>query len=226
MSGAQSLDVDRPVRDVAALADLRNLERWCVQALSTGSTSRHDFRIQDQTFVLRIAPYSKGDNRASGTVLTFTNVTAFRASIDQAIYEREYTKAILNTVTSPLVVLDAHLRVQSGNRAFYSMFGVSREKAHGVPLRNLGGDDWKASGVWASLNVIASAEGDIEPFEVERDFPAIGPRTVMLDARRVLKFELGLHEGLVHAVEDPDHRREQRLGQGSEAACAFRYEGR
>lgn len=33
----------------------------------------------------------------------------------------------------------------------------------------------------------------------------------MLDAWRVLKFELGLHEGLVHAVEDPDHRREQRF---------------
>lgn len=47
----------------------------------------------------------------SGTVLTFTNVTAFRASIDQAIYEREYAKTILNTVADPLVVLDGELHV-------------------------------------------------------------------------------------------------------------------
>ena len=44
-------------------------------------------------------------------MLTFTNVTAFRASIDQAIYEREYAKTILNTVVDPLVVLGADLRV-------------------------------------------------------------------------------------------------------------------
>ena len=52
------------------------------------------------------------------------NVTAFRASLEQAIYEREYTKAILNTVIDPLVVLDTDLRVQTANQAFYSMLAV------------------------------------------------------------------------------------------------------
>src|SRR2546426_12305119 len=63
-----------------------------------------------------------GDRQVTGTVLTFTNVTAFRASIDQVIYERECTKAILNTVADPLVVLNADQQIQSGNRAFYTMF--------------------------------------------------------------------------------------------------------
>src|SRR6266478_346666 len=65
-------DIGRPARDVAGLADLRNLERWCAQVLSTETTSRHDFRNKDQTFVLRIAPYATSDHRVSGTVLTFT----------------------------------------------------------------------------------------------------------------------------------------------------------
>ena len=93
---------------------------------------------------------------STGAVLTFTNVTAFRASLDQAVYEREYTKAILNTVTDPLVVLDGELRVQSANRAFYAMFGASREKTQGVPLRDLGDGDWKASALWTSLRAILS----------------------------------------------------------------------
>ena len=63
----------------------------------------------------------------SGTVITFTNVTAFRASIDQAIYEREYTKAILNAEADPLLVLSQELRLQTANRAFHQMFGVARE---------------------------------------------------------------------------------------------------
>jgi PAS domain-containing protein len=111
-------DIGRPARDIAGLADLRSLERWCAHVISTQTTSRHDFQRKDRTFVLRIAPYLKGDSLAHGTVLTFTNVTAFRASIDQAIYEREYTKAILNAEADPLVVLSQDLHLQTANRAF------------------------------------------------------------------------------------------------------------
>ena len=88
-------------------------------------------------------------------VLTFTNFTAFRASLGQAIYEREYTKTILNTVIDPLVVLDDGLQIQTANRAFYDWFGVSREQTQGVPLSDLGDDDWRASGLWSSLKATA-----------------------------------------------------------------------
>ena len=72
---------------------------------------------------------------ASGALLSFTNVTAFRGSIEQAIYEREYTKTILNTVIGALVVLDADLRVQTANRAFFDLFGLSRENGAGDAAR-------------------------------------------------------------------------------------------
>ena len=134
-------DIGRPARDVAGLAHLRNLERWCADVISIDTTSRYDFRNKDQTFVLRIAPYSKGDNRARGTVLTFTNVTAFRASIDQAIYEREYTKAILNARADPLVVLSQDLCLQTANRAFHQMFGILRESMQSTFARFTG--KWK-----------------------------------------------------------------------------------
>jgi two-component system CheB/CheR fusion protein len=61
--------------------------------------------------------------------------------MEQAIYEREYTKAILNTVIGTLGGLDADLRVQTANRAFYAMFQVSREEMQGVPLYDLGNHD-------------------------------------------------------------------------------------
>src|SRR6267154_4787891 len=175
-------DIGRSARDVAKLADLRNLEKWCAQVLSTETTSRHDFRNNDQTFVLRIAPYAKGDRRVIGTVLTFTNVTAFRASLDEAIYEREYTKAILNTGTDPLVVLSQELRLQTANRAFYRMFGVSREQMQGIPLHALENGAFDIARLRTQLRKMMADGTEFEAFEVEHDFRAIGRRTLVLDA--------------------------------------------
>jgi two-component system CheB/CheR fusion protein len=178
-------DIGRRLNTIAALADVKDLEKLCGQVMADQAPSRRDVRAGDRRFLLRVAPYAMGTRQPAGAVLTFTNVTAFRASVEQAIYEREYTKAILNTVTNPLVVLDAHLRVQSGNRAFYSTFGISREKAHGMALRDLGDDGWKGSSLWAALTALASESHEFQPFEIERAFPAVGRRTLLFDARRV-----------------------------------------
>ena len=117
-------------------------------------------------------------------MLTFTNVTAFRASIEQAIYEREYTKAILNTVVDPVVVLDAKLQVQTANRAFYTIFGVSRDETQGISIRKLGNNEWETSEVWESVEATLSGPGEFQAVEIDREFPA-GRRTLVLDARRL-----------------------------------------
>src|SRR6478672_11581394 len=115
-------DIGRASRDISRLAGLPSLEEQCSEVIASGVEARADFRDGDRWFVVRISPYANGERQVTGAVLTFTNVTAFRASIDQVIYERECTKAILNAVPDPLVVLSADQRIQSGNRAFYSMF--------------------------------------------------------------------------------------------------------
>src|SRR5579862_3314796 len=176
-------DIGRPAREVAGLADFRNLERWCAHVISTETTSRHDFRNKDQTFVLRIAPYSKGGNRISGTVLTFTNVTAFRASIDQAIYEREYTKAILNAGTDPFVVLSQELRLQTANRAFHQMFGVPREAMQNISIDSLADGTFDFARAHAELRKMVAGDSEFQAFEIEHNFPGVGPRTLVIDAR-------------------------------------------
>ena len=175
-------DIGRPPG--AILSGVEDLDKLCAQVIADGAQYRLETRDGDRCFLIRIAPYN-GSDRQIGAVLTFTNVTAFRASIEQAIFEREYTKEILNTVIEPLVVLDGDLRVRTANRAFYAMFRLSRDETQGVPLHNLGNSDWKTSSLWESLKAALSENIAFQAVEVEREFPAVGRRTVLLDARRL-----------------------------------------
>ena len=166
------------------LAGVKDLNRICTRVIKDGAPHRVETRDGDRHFLLRIAPYIGSDRQILGAVLTFTNVTAFRASIEQAIFEREYTKAILNTVIDPVVVLDGQLRVQTANRAFYTIFGVSRDETQGISIRKLGNNEWETSEVWESVETTLSGPSEFQAVEIDREFPT-GRRTLVLDARRL-----------------------------------------
>jgi two-component system CheB/CheR fusion protein len=174
-------DIGLSVRAIPIFSDLHELPTWCTDVISTNVPRQHDIRIADKSFIVRIAPHTGG--QVGGAVLTFTNVTAFRSSIDQAIYEREYAKTILNTVPDPLVVLSADLRVQTANRAFYSLIRVSREAIQGVPLNALSGGALDFVRLAKQLkDMLAEAGPAFQAFEVDCDWPEIGRRTMSLYA--------------------------------------------
>ncbi|MFZ0008066.1 MAG: ATP-binding protein [Steroidobacteraceae bacterium] len=185
--GLTSADVDRPTYEMRALVGVPEIERTCMQVMADGVPSRLEVRNGDRWFLVRIAPCMGIGVAARGAVLTFTNITAFRASLGQAIYEREYTKTILNAMSDPLVVLDDGLHVQTANRAFYEWFGASRDQVQGTPLGNLGDDAWRASGLWTSLKATLSHNHEFQTIELEREFPNAGRRTVLLDARSLVR---------------------------------------
>jgi PAS domain S-box-containing protein len=181
--GVTPSDIDGRPCSMQALADAPEIERMCLQVMVDEVPSRHELRNGDRWFLIRISPYVGADGRVSGAVLAFTNVTAFRASLGQAIYEREFTKTVLNTVIDPLVVLGDGLQVQTANRAFYDWFGVSREQTQGISLSDLGDHEWKASSLWSSLQATLSYNREFQTIEFEGAFPRVGRRTVLLDAR-------------------------------------------
>ena len=104
-------------------------------------------------------------------------------AINQAIYEREFTKAILNTVADPLVVLSADQRILSGNRAFYTTFGVSRDETQGVPLYKLVNGAFELAPLRTQLTEMLAGSHAFQPVEVDHVLTGKGERTLMLDAR-------------------------------------------
>ena len=137
-------------------------------------------------FLFASLPYTGADAQVRGAVLTFTNITAFRASLGQAIYEREYTKTILNTVIDPLVVLGRQpASPDRQSRLLRLVRRFARASAR------------YSAQVWATTigrhpryglaESDAVGDREFETMELERDFPGIGRRIVLLDARRVVR---------------------------------------
>ena len=178
-------DIGRRLREIPLLTHVKRLEELCGDAMGSGASSQYEVRdaTNGSWFLLRIAPYRGSEERIDGAVLTLQNITAFRASLEQAIYEREYTKAIINTVIDPLVVLDDDCRVQAANQAFYTKFQVSRDQAHGAKIYEIGNPDWEIPRLQKFLKETCTHnESDAE---FEHEFPVIGQRTILLNARRL-----------------------------------------
>ena len=180
--GLSSSDIGRAPSDISVLAGLPRLEQQFKQVLTGGVESRADLSTGDKWFVVRISPYTEADRQVTGTVLTFTDVTAFRSTINQAIYERECIKAIINTVADPLVVLGADQRIQSGNRAFYTMFGVSRDETQGVALYELSNGAFEFAPLRKQLEEMLAGSHAFQPVEVDYFHTAKGQRTLLLEA--------------------------------------------
>ena len=94
-------------------------------------------------------------------------------------------QAIVDTIRDPLLVLDQNLRVVTANRAFHQTFKMSRQDIQGRPLYGLGDGQWDIPELRLLLEDVAPQHAVMEAYEVERDFPIIGRRLMLLNAREI-----------------------------------------
>src|ERR1700720_884311 len=94
-------------------------------------------------------------------------------------------QAIVDTIRDPLLVLDQDLRVVTANRAFYQTFRMNRQDIQGQPVYGLGDGQWDIPELRLLLEDVAPQHTVVEAYEVERDFPIIGRRLMLPNAREV-----------------------------------------
>jgi chemotaxis protein methyltransferase CheR len=116
-------------------------------------------------------------------------------------------EAIVETVREPLIVLDRDLRVVAASRSFYRTFRVEPQTTEGRMLYDLGDGQWNIPALRDLLENVIPKHRTIEAYEVEHEFPAIGRRMMLLNARQVFDDK---HRGsiLLLAIEDVTERRE------------------
>ena len=138
-------------------------------------------------------------------VLAMEDVTERRRSEADLREIETYAQDIVDTVREPLLILDTTLRVQSGNRAFYRTFRVSPEETENRLIYELGNGQWDIPALRNLLEDIVPTSSVFNDFELEHDFPALGRRVMLLNAR---KLQAGHHgELVVLAMEDVTDRR-------------------
>src|SRR3954469_3569884 len=125
---------------------------------------------------------------------------------------QNFAQDVFDTVREPLLVLDAGLRVRSANSAFYQTFRVSAAETESRQIYELGNGQWGVAALRTLLEDIVPESTVFNDYELEHDFPHIGRRVMLLNARK-------LHDELVLlAMEDvTEKRRARNLLEQSEA---------
>ncbi len=151
-------------------------------------------------------------------VLAMEDVTERRQAEADFRAIETYAQDIVDTVREPLLILDTTLRVQSGNRAFYHTFQVSAEETENRLIYELGNGQWDIPALRTLLEDIVPTSSVFNDFELEHDFPVLGRRVMLLNAR---KLQAGHHGALlVLAMEDVTERRraEEEVAKAKEAS--------
>ena len=116
---------------------------------------------------------------------------------------------IVETVPSALIVLDRNLIITSANRAFYQTFRTNAQETEGCLIYDLGNRQWDIPALRTLLESVIPHRASVEGFEVEHDFPTIGRRTMLVNARKI--FRDGDHDGFILlAIEDVSEERAAR----------------
>ena len=95
-------------------------------------------------------------------------------------------QAIVDTIHEPLLVLDAQFAVLAASRSFYATFKVDPQHTLGQPLFALGDGQWNIPALRVLLETIIPEHVAMDGFEVDHDFPAVGRRIMLLNARKVI----------------------------------------
>jgi PAS domain S-box-containing protein len=114
--------------------------------------------------------------------------------------------AIVDTVRDPLLVLDHDLRIVAASRAFYQTFQLVDQNIRGHLIYEIDEGQWNIPELRTILETIAKDHATVEGYEVNRDFPRVGRRIMLLNTRKVF-YEAGIHTTTLLAFEDVTDRR-------------------
>jgi diguanylate cyclase (GGDEF)-like protein/PAS domain S-box-containing protein len=140
-------------------------------------------------------------------LLAMEDITARKVLEAEIQDAREYAENIVETVREPLVVLNANLKVLTANHSFYDTFMVSPEDTIGNFIYDLGDRQWDIPKLRVLIEEILPHDTVFNGYEVEHDFPGIGRKTIMLNARQIFRENIGSHIILL-AMEDITARKE------------------
>lgn len=185
-------DVGRPIDHVTHHLDYQDLVGTFRRVLK--ELSPVDEEVQDQNghwYRMRIMVYRPEGPVIQGVVLTLINIDdqkqaqeeleeMSKQEVDSA---KRFAEAIVDTVRECLLVLDEDLQVVTANRSFYRVFGLGPEETEGKSIFELEQGGWNVPELRTLLQKTQHENQSFEGFQVEREFPGVGFKRLLLNAR-------------------------------------------
>ncbi|MEZ5787275.1 MAG: histidine kinase dimerization/phosphoacceptor domain -containing protein [Xanthobacteraceae bacterium] len=163
-------------------------------------------RLERRTIRLNARKIVRPGNNSKRILIALEDVTEARLLERELERQRRLAQGIVDTVREPLLVLDGKLSVIAASRSFYTTFKVSERETIGFPLSHLGSGQWNIPRLTELLQRIIPDNTTMEDFEVRHDFPMLGHRTILLNARKIYRDGNNTKTFLL-AMEDVTDRR-------------------
>jgi nitrogen-specific signal transduction histidine kinase len=96
-----------------------------------------------------------------------------------------YIKTVIDIVREPVLILDKDFRVVDANKPFYKTFQVSAKATKGKIVYDLGNGQWDIPALRKLLENILPKHTYFKGFEVTHEFPTIGRKVMILNARQI-----------------------------------------
>jgi two-component system CheB/CheR fusion protein len=130
---------------------------------------------------------------------------------EQLSETQDYAEAVFTTIRESLVLLDHNLRVKSANYNFYKTYNLREEHTEGRLFYELNHKQWDIPKMRDLLEDILSGNTFINGYEIIHNFPGIGEKVLILNARRITQRVHG-DQLILLALEDiTEHRRAQQI---------------
>jgi signal transduction histidine kinase/CheY-like chemotaxis protein len=130
-----------------------------------------------------------------------------REEQSQAHADEELYSNVVGAVREPLLVLDANLLVILASQAFSAVFQMTPGDTQGQYLYDLGRGQWNIPRLIHLLQEVLPQQREVCDFELEHDFPGVGHKRLLLNARQIYQSRPGSSLILL-AIEDVTQRRQ------------------
>ncbi|MFA7285553.1 MAG: PAS domain-containing protein [Candidatus Paceibacterota bacterium] len=96
-----------------------------------------------------------------------------------------YVRTVVDIVREPILILDKNFKVMAANDSFYRTFQVEMKDTEGKKIYELGNHQWDIPALRKLLEDILPKNTFFKGFEVSHEFPFIGRKVMILNAREI-----------------------------------------
>ncbi|OIP77372.1 MAG: hypothetical protein AUK48_04080 [Oscillatoriales cyanobacterium CG2_30_44_21] len=214
-------DVGRPFSDIQTNIDGADLLGLAISTINTLIPFEQEVQDRSQHwYSLRIRPYRTLENVIDGVVISLIDIDLIKKNSLELELSRNYSKAIVETLRQPLLVLDADLQVITANPVFYQTFQMLPSQTEGRSIFGLG--DWNIAQLRSLFNDILTDHISIYDYEITQDFTHLGTRTMLLNACEIDRDNVG--KMILIVIEDITERKTQHqliIAKNQELAAAM-----